>query len=45
MLAFLEGNSIGFDTTPEEVVETGLAVAAGKMDFVALRTWLQVHAR
>ncbi len=45
MLAFLEGNSIGFDATTEEVVETGLAVAAGKMDFASLRTWLQAHAR
>ena len=45
MIAFLECNSICFDATPEEVVETGLAIAAGKMDFAALRNWLQAHSR
>ena len=43
MIAFLEGNSIAFDASADEVVATGMAVAAGKMDFAALRTWLYEH--
>ncbi len=43
MIAFLEGNSMAFDATVDEVVATGLAVASGKMDFADLRNWLYEH--
>ena len=36
MLTFLEVNGIHMDCTNEDVAETGLAVASGKMDYDAL---------
>ena len=33
----------GLRVIADEVVATGMAVAAGKMDFAALRTWLYEH--
>ena len=43
MLTFLEVNGIHMDCTNEDVAETGLAVAAGKMDYDALLQWVRKH--
>ena len=43
MLTFLEVNGIHMDCTNEDVAETGLAVAAGKMDYDALLQWVREH--
>lgn len=43
MLTFPEVNGIRLDCTNEEVVEAGLGVAAGKMDYDALLEWVNVH--
>ena len=40
MLTFLEVNGIRLDCTNDEVVEVGLAVASGAMDYEALLAWL-----
>ena len=45
MLTFLEVNGIHMDCTNEEVVDTGLRVAAGTMDYEELLTWVKDHAR
>ncbi len=43
MLTFLEVNGIRMDCTNADVAETGLAVAAGKMDYDALLKWVKDH--
>ena len=43
MLTFLEANGIALEATNDEVAETGLAVAAGQMNYEALLTWVKVH--
>jgi len=43
MLTFLEVNGIRMDCTNEDVVEVGLAVAAGTMSYEELRDWVQEH--
>ena len=43
MLTFLEVNGIHMDCTNEDVAETGLAVASGKMDYDALLRWVRDH--
>ena len=43
MLTFLEVNGIRLEATNEEVAETGLAVAAGTMDYKELLTWVTDH--
>lgn len=43
MLTFLEVNGIHMDCTNEDVSNTGLAVAAGKMDYEALLQWVKEH--
>ena len=43
MLTFLEVNGIHMDCTNDEVSETGLAVASGKMDYDALLKWVRDH--
>ena len=43
MLTFLEVNGIRMDCTNEDVVEVGLAVAAGTMNYEELRDWVQEH--
>ncbi len=43
MLTFLEVNGIRLDCTNEEVVEIGLGVADGSMDYEALLTWVREH--
>ena len=43
MLTFLEVNGIRLECTNEEVVEVGLAVASGTMDYDALLQWVRDH--
>ena len=43
MLTFLEVNGIKLECTNEEVAETGLAVASGKMNYEDLLTWVKDH--
>ena len=43
MLSFLEVNGIRLDCTNDEVVEVGLAVASGAMDYEALLAWVRAH--
>lgn len=43
MLTFLEVNGIRLDCTNEDVIEIGLGVADGSMDYEALLTWVQKH--
>lgn len=43
MLTFLEVNGIRIECTNEEVVEVGLAVASGTMDYDALLEWVRDH--
>ncbi len=43
MLTFLEVNGIRLDCTNEEVVEIGLGVADGSMDYEALLAWVREH--
>ena len=43
MLTFLEVNGIRLDCTNEEIVEVGLAVAAGTMEYEALLEWVIEH--
>ena len=45
MLTFLEVNGIRLECTNEEVAETGLAVAAGEMDYESLLDWVRSHKR
>ena len=43
MLTFLEVNGILLSCTNDEVVEVGLAVASGTMDYEALLEWVRAH--
>ena len=43
MLTFLEVNGIHMDCTNDDVSETGLAIASGKMDYDALLQWVKEH--
>ena len=43
MLTFLEVNGIHMDCTNGDVAETGLAIAAGKMDYEDLLQWVKDH--
>lgn len=43
MLTFLEVNGIHMECTNQEVAETGLAVAAGQMDYDELLEWVRNH--
>ncbi|MBR0139068.1 MAG: type II toxin-antitoxin system death-on-curing family toxin [Firmicutes bacterium] len=43
MLTFLEVNGIRLEATNDEVAQTGLAVAAGEMDYKALLEWVAEH--
>ena len=43
MLTFLEVNGIHMDCSNNDVSETGLAVASGKMDYDALLQWVRDH--
>ena len=43
MLTFLEVNGIRLDCANDEVVEVGLAVASGAMDYETLLEWVRAH--
>lgn len=43
MLTFLEVNGIRIDCTDDDIVEAGLAVASGSMDYEALLAWVRAH--
>lgn len=43
MLTFLEVNGIRLDCTNDEIVEVGLSVASGAMDYDALLKWVRSH--
>ena len=43
MLTFLEVNEIHMECTNEEVVEVGLSVASGTMDYDSLLQWVRDH--
>ena len=43
MLTFLEVNGVRIDCTNEELVEVGLSVAAGTMEYEELRDWVVAH--
>ncbi len=43
MLTFLEVNGIHMDCTNDDVAKTGLALAAGEMDYEALLQWVREH--
>ena len=43
MLTFLEVNGIHMECTNEEVVEVGLSVASGTMDYNSLLQWVRGH--
>ena len=43
MLTFLEVNGVRIDCTNEELVEVGLSVAAGTMEYEELRDWVIEH--
>ena len=43
MLTFLEVNGIRIDCTNEDVVEIGLALSSGRMDYDALLEWVREH--
>ena len=43
MLTFLEVNGIHMDCNNDDVSQTGLAVASGKMDYDTLLQWVRDH--
>lgn len=43
MLTFLEVNGVKIDCTNEELVEVGLSLAAGTMDYEELLNWVRTH--
>ena len=43
MITFLEVNGIPIEATNEEVVETGLALAEGKIKYEELLQWIREH--
>lgn len=43
MLTFLEVNGIRMDCTNEDIVEIGLGVADGSMDYETLLAWVREH--
>ena len=43
MLTFLEVNGIKLACSNEDIVEAGLGVASGKMDYERLLTWVRNH--
>ena len=43
MLTFLEVNGIHMDCTNDDVVEAGLGVASGEMDYEDLLAWVRTH--
>ena len=45
MLTFLEVNGIRMDCTNDNVVRTGLGVAAGEMGYEELLAWVREHEK
>lgn len=45
MLTFLEVNGIPLDCTNEDIVEIGLGVAEGKLDYPSLLDWVRTHRK
>ena len=43
MLTFLEVNGVHMDCTNEDVVDAGLGVASGQMNYEALLSWVRTH--
>ena len=43
MLTFLEVNGIRMDCTNEDVINAGLSVASGQMDYDQLLKWVRDH--
>lgn len=43
MLTFLEVNGIKLECSNEDIVEAGLGVASGAMDYEGLLTWVRNH--
>ncbi len=43
MLTFLEVNGIDLECTDDELVDVGIKVADGSMDYEALLTWVREH--
>lgn len=43
MLTFLEVNGIRIDCADDEIVELGLSVASGKMDYETILAWILTH--
>ena len=43
MLTFLEVNGIRIDCTDDDIIEAGLGVASGKMDYGDLLQWVLKH--
>lgn len=43
MLTFLEVNGVHMDCTNEDVVEAGLGVASGEMNYEELLVWVKTH--
>ena len=43
MPTFLEANGIDFTAPNDDVVEAGLAVALGTMDYAGLLAWVRRH--
>ena len=43
MLTFLEVNGIRIDCTDDDIIEAGLGVASGKMDYEDLLQWVLEH--
>ena len=43
MLTFLEVNGVHMDCTNEDVVEAGLGVASGEMNYEELLAWVKTH--
>lgn len=43
MLTFLEVNGIHMDCTNADVIEAGLGVASGKMNYDELLSWIRIH--
>ena len=44
MMTFLELNGIKLDCNDDEIVEAGLGVASGKMDYDSLYEWIMMHS-
>lgn len=43
MLTFLEVNGIRLDCTNKDVIDAGLGVASGEMDYESLLKWVRAH--